>query len=79
MSGPVIAQEAPYPVEVVEDKKYFWCSRGLSGRQLFCDGSHVHSDFLPQTYTAAKSRTLYFCGCKHTASAPLCDGSHNAL
>jgi CDGSH-type Zn-finger protein len=34
---------------------------------------------LPQTYTAPSSRTLYFCGCKHTKSAPLCDGAHNAL
>ena len=31
------------------------------------------------SYTAEKTRTLYFCACKHTKGAPLCDGSHNAL
>jgi CDGSH-type Zn-finger protein len=30
-------------------------------------------------YEASEDRTLYFCGCKHTAGAPLCDGSHNKL
>jgi CDGSH-type Zn-finger protein len=34
---------------------------------------------LPHTYTAEASRTLYFCGCKHTAGAPLCDCAHNGL
>ena len=35
MSDPVIAQRAPNPVEVVEGKKYFWCSCGKSARQPF--------------------------------------------
>ena len=45
MSDPVIAQKSPYPVEVVEGKKYFWCSCGKSARQPFCDGSHEGTDF----------------------------------
>ena len=79
MSDPVVAQKAPYAVEVEEGKKYFWCACGKSQNQPFCDGAHQGGDFTPYSYTAESSRTLYFCGCKHTAGVPLCDGSHNAL
>ena len=79
MSEPVIAQKAPYTVEVEEGKSYFWCSCGKSANQPFCDGSHQDTEFLPMKYDATESRTLYFCGCKVTKGAPLCDGSHNAL
>ncbi len=79
MSVPEIAQKSPYPVEVIEGKKYFWCACGKSARQPFCDGAHEGSDFTPLSYTATTDKTLFFCGCKHTAGAPLCDGSHNAL
>jgi CDGSH-type Zn-finger protein len=30
-------------------------------------------------YTAPASKKVFFCGCKHTGKAPLCDGSHKAL
>ena len=44
MSGekaePVVAQAAPYPVEVEAGKTYFWCACGRSANQPFCDGSH---------------------------------------
>jgi len=79
MSNPQIAQKAPYPVEVTEGKKYFWCACGRSNRQPFCDGSHEGTEFTPYAYTATDSRTLYFCGCKHTGGVPLCDGTHNGL
>lgn len=79
MAEPHIAQKAPYPVDVEEGKKYFWCACGKSSNQPFCDGSHEGTDFLPQMYQATESRTLYFCGCKHTQSGVLCDGSHNKL
>ena len=36
----VVAQKAPYMVEVEEGKTYFWCSCGQSDNQPFCDGSH---------------------------------------
>ena len=79
MTTPIVAQKAPYPVDVEEGKKYFWCACGKSAKQPFCDGSHEGTDITPLSYKAEAAKTLYFCGCKHTAGAPLCDGSHNAL
>ena len=76
---PVIAEKKPAKVELKAGEKYFWCACGKSSKQPFCDGSHEGTDFLPMSYTAESTRTLYFCGCKRTAGAPLCDGAHNAL
>lgn len=76
---PIIAQRAPYPVEVTEGKTYFWCSCGRSARQPFCDGSHKETGLEPVKYTAEKDGKLFFCGCKATGMAPLCDGTHSKL
>ena len=75
----VVAQKAPYAVEVEKDKTYYWCSCGRSASQPFCDGSHKGTDFVPMPYTAESDGTVYLCGCKKTGSAPMCDGSHNSL
>ena len=77
--APIIAQKAPYPVEVTEGKTYFWCSCGKSENQPFCDGSHKDTGLNPVKYTAEKDRTVFFCGCKASSKSPMCDGSHNAL
>ena len=79
MSEPVIAQKAPFEVEVEEGKSYWWCACGRSQSQPFCDGSHKDTGFTPVEYKAKRNRTVYFCGCKHTANKPLCDGSHDKL
>ncbi len=79
MVDPVVAQKAPYAVEVEAGKAYFWCTCGKSAKQPFCDGSHQGSTFAPKPYKADASATVFLCGCKHTANAPLCDGSHNKL
>ena len=79
MAEPVVAQKAPYGVEVEAGKTYWWCACGKSARQPFCDGSHKGSEFAPMAYTADKDGTAWMCGCKHTHNAPLCDGSHKNL
>jgi CDGSH-type Zn-finger protein len=30
-------------------------------------------------FEATESKTVYFCGCKHTANPGMCDGSHHNL
>ena len=76
---PIIAQKAPYPVEVTAGKTYFWCSCGKSANQPFCDGSHKDTSFSPVKFTAEEDRKVFFCGCKASAKAPLCDGAHSRL
>lgn len=76
---PIIAQKAPFPVEVTEGKTYFWCACGKSQKQPFCDGSHKDTPFQPQKWTAEKDGKVFFCGCKASQRQPLCDGSHNRL
>lgn len=79
MTEPVIAQKAPYEVEVEEGKSYFWCACGKSATQPFCDSSHVGTGIQPLKHKAEKSGRLFFCGCKHSGRKPLCDGSHSKL
>ena len=79
MTDPVIAQKAPFGVDVEEGKSYWWCSCGLSTEQPFCDGSHKGTGLEPMKYSAEKSATVYFCGCKNTKGLPLCDGTHSKL
>lgn len=75
----IIAQKAPYAVEVEAGKSYFWCACGKSKNQPFCDGSHKGSTFSPVKFTAEESKKVWLCGCKQTAGQPFCDGAHKAL
>lgn len=79
MAEAVVAQKAPYPVEVTAGKDYWWCACGRSSKQPFCDGSHKDTGLSPVKWTAEKDGKAWFCGCKQTRTPTLCDGSHKAL
>jgi CDGSH-type Zn-finger protein len=79
MAEPMIAQRAPYPIEVEAGKAYFWCACGQSKNQPFCDGSHAGTEFTPVPFKAKADGAIYFCGCKQSAKKPFCDGTHNGL
>ena len=76
---PIIAQKAPFPVEVEAGKSYYWCACGRSQRQPFCDGSHKSTTLTPVKFTAEETRRVFLCGCKQTARPPFCDGTHKGL
>ena len=75
----IIAQKAPYAIELQAGKTCHWCACGRSKNQPFCDGSHQGTGLEPVEFTAEKTGTAYLCGCKHTKNAPFCDGSHKSL
>ena len=79
MSTPKIAQKSPYAVELVEGKRYAWCTCGESANQPFCDGAHSGTGFKPMVFTAEATETAYLCGCKATKGGPFCDGTHSSL
>ncbi|NBV06716.1 MAG: CDGSH iron-sulfur domain-containing protein [Proteobacteria bacterium] len=85
MNLPKIAAKNPFPVEVEQDKKYFWCSCGLSQKQPFCDGAHKayknedgSSLMKSISFTATENKTVFLCGCKHSKNPPFCDGTHSS-
>jgi CDGSH-type Zn-finger protein len=73
---PKRAKSGPYRVTLEPNKKYAWCSCGLSENQPFCDGAHKGTDFKPVLLEVKESREFLLCGCKKTKNKPYCDGSH---
>ena len=78
MSEPLIAQKAPYALEL-DAGKYWWCACGRSASQPFCDGSHKGTEFSPVTFELAEKQKVWLCGCKHSGNKPMCDGTHKKL
>jgi CDGSH-type Zn-finger protein len=78
MTDPVVAQKAPYGVEL-EPGTYWWCACGRSQTQPFCDGSHKNTDILPVKFEVTRKDEYHLCGCKQTGTPPFCDGTHNQL
>jgi CDGSH-type Zn-finger protein len=76
---PVVAQKAPYKINLEAGKQYYWCACGLSKNQPFCDGSHKTTTITPMPFTATESKEAYMCGCKNAATKPFCDGTHRKL
>ena len=74
-----ITFKIPFEVEVIKEKKYLWCSCGLSEKQPFCDNSHKGTGFIPLVYKATEDKKIFFCGCKQTEKPPICDNSHKNL
>ena len=79
MDNAVVAQKAPFAVDVEAGRKYAWCSCGRSAKQPLCDGTHTQTAFMPIVFTAEKTQTVYLCGCKGTGNQPFCDGTHSSL
>jgi len=81
MKNPKIAAKKPLMFEIEKDKKYAWCTCGLSkkGDGAFCDGSHKDSGFVPHIFVAEETKKVAICMCKHTKNKPFCDGSHAKL
>jgi len=78
MSAPVIAQKAPYALEL-KPGSYWWCACGRSKNQPFCDGSHEGTEFSPVEFALEETKKVWLCGCKHTKKPPFCDGTHKTL
>ena len=79
MDDRVVAQKAPYVVELEAGKTYAWCRCGRSQKQPFCDGSHKTTSIEPVMFKAEKDGKAFLCGCKSSGNEPHCDGSHKAL
>ena len=78
MEEPIIAQKAPFVIDV-EPGKYAWCACGKSQKQPYCDGSHKGSGFVPVIEEVAEAKKVAWCGCKHSGNKPFCDGAHRNL
>jgi len=76
MKLPKRAGDSPTKVSLEKDKRYAWCTCGLSDKQPFCDGSHKGYDMHPHVFVAEEDKTVHLCNCKQTKNGPYCDGAH---
>jgi len=76
MNNPIVADNKPKKVTLVQGEEYYFCTCGSSKKQPFCDGSHAGTQFSPKAFVAQEDGDAYLCACKHTNNIPFCDGSH---
>ena len=76
---PIQAGSSSTRVDLIEGKKYAWCTCGLSATQPLCDGRHRGTDFRPLKFVAEESKTVSLCNCKQSNNLQYCDGSHKNL
>jgi CDGSH-type Zn-finger protein len=71
----------PFAFDLEKDKKYYWCSCGLSQNQPFCDGAHkaVPDGKKSFQFQSVKNERRFLCNCKQTKNPPFCDGTHSAI
>jgi CDGSH-type Zn-finger protein len=88
-------QNSPYQIKLSNDKKYYWCTCGLSANQPFCDGAHKGTGKKSLCFelndandtsragsgndTSNEFSEVWLCGCKLTKNPPYCDGSHTLI
>ncbi|MBT4709765.1 MAG: CDGSH iron-sulfur domain-containing protein, partial [Flavobacteriaceae bacterium] len=61
MKLPKIFSKAPIAIDAIKDKKYAWCSCGLSENQPFCNGAHKGFEFTPKIFTKKEDKKIYLC------------------
>jgi len=76
MTHPIIADNKPVKVNLVQGQEYHFCTCGRSRSQPFCDGSHAGTAFTPRVMVSDQDQEAYLCACKHSQNAPFCDGTH---
>ena len=79
MNNGKMSGKSPQMEQLEEGKMYAWCACGKSENQLWCNGSHIGSEFTPKVFKAEESKTAAMCMCKQTKNPPYCDGSHMSL
>ena len=67
MKLPKMSEKKPVEVDAIKDKRYAWCSCGLSEKQPFCDGAHRGFEFVPKIFTESEDKKIYLCNCKKTS------------
>lgn len=76
---PIAASKSSTRIDLIEGKKYAWCTCGLSSTQPLCDGKHRGTDFRPLKFVAEESKTVSLCNCKQSKNTMYCDGTHKSL
>ena len=59
MELPKMCSKSPIAVDAIKDKRYAWCSCGLSDKQPFCNGAHRGFEFVPKTLMISGFLQIY--------------------